>query len=854
MAPKPTTPQAAPQVTVDPVAAPEVTVDAAAPPVTVDPAATPAPADAAAPETPAEDPPIVNGIIRLRDSNNQLRDFRLDQFGEAEGSAVRALLPPMWQAKIDAQKAFILNYRQTITDIPADLRAPGGWEKLFADLSRQGGHISDETSPAVRAFLDGPYCAEWRRSTLYKGYKTKEALGTFLNTAGSIVAATPEKYISALTLPVRGLIYAGGWVGDKVSAMPSVTEGQALALASAYQGAMYMATESEFAPEKTKTSAPGTVGTAGGYLVSGFNNVMVFAFAAWNMVSGYISGKPVEWKDAWKDAENYWTSGKGLKGAEETAQEIAVSKALEDVRPAVETLLRSKTIAGIDPNPYLDVKQGDFIAYGNGVIGTYQGPDAPVTPLPGPDGVTPLKTQSLEEKRLADLQGGLFSERTTTNIGASALGAGAAYGLTYKGIHQGYGNVNADGGFGKLSKQAEAAKKALDAAEQRVNDAMQGKREGLLRKPISLTEAVVARKTAFDTLTDLEDQVAKHSSAAVMKGRIDLQKLPADAGFFQKYVSHPLTVVGRPVGAGLAHTTNAARDMFDGIATGTAQTMAPNHAPRASGAAATKTAEIINDVAERTPTSWFGKAGAALGKVGTHLGIASAFVHPVINATNSTDTQGTVTYAGEGAAIAGATLWKSGGKLGIKALGVGAKKIVPGLNIGVSTVDVVEGYRTGDNQKFRDGSVSLATQGLGTTIGGAIGGLGFLAGPVGLASAPAGVAIGSSIGGWLSMATVPAAQYLWPTRQTTQAAPAAPAEAAPSTWGGLIPSASAQPARVAAVSVDARQPIANLALTQAEINAILESRMAVNRGGTQPQRLAPLNLGSISTRGAAVGN
>ncbi|MBX9725661.1 MAG: hypothetical protein K2X09_00205, partial [Rickettsiales bacterium] len=395
MASKPTTPQATPQVTVDPVAAPEVTVDAAAPPVTVDPAAAAAPADPAAPETPAEDPPIVNGIIRLRDASGATHDFSLDQFGEAEGSAVRALLPPMWQAKIDAQKAFILNYRQTITDIPAELRAPGAFQKLFDTLGKQGGYVSDETSPAVRAFLDGPYCAEMRRSSLYKGYKTADAMGTFLSTAGSILAATPEKYFSALTLPVRGLIYAGGWVGDKVSAMPSVTPEQALALASAYQGAMYMATESEFAPKETKTAAPGTAGTAGGYLVSGFNNVMVFAFAAWNMVSGYISGKPVEWKDAWKDAENYWTSGKGLKGAEETAQEIAVSKALEDVRPAVETLLRSKTIAGIDPNPYLDVKQGDFIADGNGVIGTYQGPDAPVTPLPGPDGVTPLKTQSL---------------------------------------------------------------------------------------------------------------------------------------------------------------------------------------------------------------------------------------------------------------------------------------------------------------------------------------------------------------------------------------------------------------------------------------------------------------------------
>ncbi|MBX9725712.1 MAG: hypothetical protein K2X09_00480, partial [Rickettsiales bacterium] len=410
MATKPTPPQATPGVTVNPVAAPQVAVDAAAPPVTVDPAATPAPADAAAPAAPAEDPPIVHGIIRLRDSNNQLHDFSLDQFGEAEGAQVRALLPTMWQEKIDAQAAFILNYRQTITDIPPELRAPGAFQKLFATIGKQGGHISDETSPAVRAFLDGPYCAELRRSGLYKGYKTADALGTLLSTAGSTLAATPEKYISGLTFPVRGLIYASGWVGDKLSAMPNVTEGQALALASAYQGAMYMATESEFAPKETKTAAPGTAGVAVGGIQSYFNYAMVFGFAAWNMVSGFITGKSVEWKDAWTDAENYWTEGKGLKNAEQTAQENAVSQALETVRPAVETLISGKTIAGIDPNPYLAVKPGDFIADGNGVIGTYQGPDAPVTPLNGPDGVTPLKTQSLEEKRLSDLNGGLIPD------------------------------------------------------------------------------------------------------------------------------------------------------------------------------------------------------------------------------------------------------------------------------------------------------------------------------------------------------------------------------------------------------------------------------------------------------------
>ncbi len=193
MATKPTPPQATPGVTVDPVATPQVAVVAAAPPVTVDPAATAAPADAAAPAAPAEDPPIVHGIIRLRDSNNQLHDFSLDQFGEAEGAQVRALLPPMWQEKIDAQKAFILNYRQTIADVPAELREPGGWEKFCADLSKQKGYVSDETSPAMRAFLDGPHCADLRRSGLYKGYKTTAALGTFLSTSYEIVEATPGK-------------------------------------------------------------------------------------------------------------------------------------------------------------------------------------------------------------------------------------------------------------------------------------------------------------------------------------------------------------------------------------------------------------------------------------------------------------------------------------------------------------------------------------------------------------------------------------------------------------------------------------------------------------------------------------
>ncbi len=140
----------------NPQATPQPPAEETAAPVAPAPAASASAAPASAPEG---NPPVVDGIIRLRDASGALHDYSIDSFDTASAEDVFSLLPTNWQSRIEAQAAFFENYQRTISDIPEELRAPGALERLFNTMREQGGYLSEETSPAVRAFLDGPNAA-----------------------------------------------------------------------------------------------------------------------------------------------------------------------------------------------------------------------------------------------------------------------------------------------------------------------------------------------------------------------------------------------------------------------------------------------------------------------------------------------------------------------------------------------------------------------------------------------------------------------------------------------------------------------------------------------------------------------
>lgn len=514
--------------------------------------------------TPAQEarPPVVDGIIRLRTPSGDTVEYSITDWNTANADKVYELLPESWQKKIDAQAAFFENYENTITGIPKELREPGAFEKLFKQMHEQGGHLGDEISAEVRAWLDGPNGAGLRSNGYYKGYATADAIATILARGYKVGSELIPKYFDALLLPVRGAAYATGWMGEKLTNAPTITPEKARTLATAYQGMMYMATESEFAPKETKTQKPNLLGNIVGGIQMGFNYVVVAGIAAWNYAIGWLTGKKVTWDEAWNNAVNSWTKGKGLKSASETAQTNAVAASLEEVRPVIEEQLSRTTIDGEDISRFLGVKEGDFVAGKDGNVSTFAGQDAGLNPLMGPDGKTPLPTSAVQQSELGQVTGGLFQDLSVTGVASTGIAMGAAYGLTYKGIGQGFGNVNADGGFSKLEKQAKAAEKAYTAAEKAYNsyhgkNGLTAKTTNWLGKPIDEGKLATTLSNAYDKWDNLDNKVTLHSGASNVANRKLAQALPADAGFTQRYISHPLTVLGRPVGAAAAHTWNA---------------------------------------------------------------------------------------------------------------------------------------------------------------------------------------------------------------------------------------------------------------------------------------------------------
>lgn len=743
-------------------------------------------------------PPVVDGIIRLRDANGALHDYAIDDFSEEKAKEVFTLLPPIWQQKIEAQAAFFQNYSRTITDIPEELRAPGAIEKLFAEISKNGGYIADTTSPAVKEFLDGPATAELRSSGLYKGYKSADAISELIASGAKIVMATPGQYLDMLALPYRGAAYAFGWMGDKLSTMPTLTPEKAYTLATAYQGMMYMATESEFAPKETKTEAPGTVGTAVGGVQTAVNYVAVGGIAVWNLVKGWFTGEKVTWDQAWKDAENYWTDGKGLKSASENAQTNAVAASLEEVRPAVEQRLRETTIDGMDISAYLNLEEGALIADKDGNVSTFEGQDAGLKPVIGPDGTNQLNASDIEQTELDKVRGDLFKDWSATGLVASGTAAGAGA-LTLKGAAQGFARTTLAGDRASVEKAHEAAKASYFKAKKALEDfENKAEHKNWRGKPLSDEAVEAARKKLTEALDKamvdgnrlgmklnefahdpISDAKASKNPFTKLLGNLAEganKTLPDDAKLVDRTVNR-LTALGRGPGAIAASVSGWGTNFAGGIARGAADAISPDErGPSVKplfGQKAKEGAEAIRKLGEVEPTTNMGKLGKFFGKWGTGLSGVLTFAQPVVGLSTSEDAVGTATYSASTAGLAGA-VWAAGGKqLGLKALGVGMRRIVPGAGLAMDGVDYLDGARTDNAQKKRDAAVSAATQGVGAAIGGAIGGaIGFFGG-FGVGAAPgaiAGATIGTTVAGFASMATVPLANRLWPVKTEPKAA------------------------------------------------------------------------------------
>lgn len=739
----------------NPQATPQPPAEETAAPVAPAPAASASAAPASAPEG---NPPVVDGIIRLRDASGALHDYSIDSFDTASAEDVFSLLPTNWQSRIEAQAAFFENYQRTISDIPEELRAPGALERLFNTMREQGGYLSEETSPAVRAFLDGPNAAGLRNSGLFKGYQTADAIGNLIAGGANIVTSLPGQYIDALALPVRGLIYAGGAISNELNALPVLSREQALTMATAYQGMMYMATESEFAPRETRTEAPGAVGTAVGGIQSAFNYVAVGGIAVWNLVKGWFTGERVNWDQAWADAENYWTEGKGLRSASEIAQTNAVASSLDEVRPAVEARLRQTTINGVNMAPYLGVENGSLIVGQDGTVSTFNGQDAAPTPIMGPDGTTPLQAGQIEQTNLQGVPGSLGQDRSISGLTTTGLAVGGAA-LTYRGAAQGFARTMVIGNRPGIERTLRSTNSTLNAAQARLDAFDDGTRttnwrgrpldRAALQNAVDLAED--ARNTAANRLAALPaDPIAdaQNSSSRITRTLGNLaddanHTLPADASRWQRAVSR-VTSFGRPLGAGLAHTFNAGSGAVTGTVNGVASAITPN---------------------TPSPGGFFGSFGRWASR-GLNAFAPLYTANQTLTNFNEGDVAGTAIHGTQTAAIAGTMA-----RIGFSR----ATPIVGGL---VSGGEFVNAAAHGDRNGMVSSGIDLGLIGGGAAIGAAAGAIG---GPLAPATVPAGAAIGATVGG-LAVAGRAIYNIFWgesPAPQTAASAPAPRATPAP---------------------------------------------------------------------------
>lgn len=758
------------------------------------------PAQAGAPET-SKLPP---SIVRIKDAQDGVHEFDLAKLDEKQAAELYALLPEHRQKAAKELAPFFLNFKNAIKDIPEELKKPGAIEACMLQLQKQGGFMAEDTSKEVLAFLNGPYCADLRRSGLYKGVKsTKEvadlAAGVMKTGTESILA-----YMSALGLPFR-LINAGiDKTLEAAGTAAKLTESQAMALATAYQGAMYMATDSETAPAATKSRDPNWADHIQTGAQFGWQYVAVVGMAIWNMVTHYDSKKDFaeNWQTAWAEAKTKQTGGKDFFSYDDKLKANAVERTEGKARPEIQAMLKGVgTVAGVNAAPYMDALQNDtyYVGYDSKVYRTIGGkPEA--QPVAAPDG-NPL-TQGMRNAFVGEqVRGGLFDDiGVNANTAGSALGvAGAA--ATYKGVAQGAAHTVVTESTLVADKRLAKAEEKLKGLEARADRALKGEKSHFWsRKPESLEKLeeainkaeaeVAALKATRAALPQDPIQHAKEAGNAAQRlmGRMAeeaTKELPANAGKVAR-IAHSFVEVGQWAGSlvGRAGMLTAVavkntgtfllkdvpmgvfekvKGFATGVVHGTAASLTPTNTNGKPGNLAMGLADVANQTEKEA-----GLIGKLVGKAGTLVLKGASVINPVMNlahANGENDKAGMAIYGAETAGVVAA----------LKILG---RKAIPGLNAGLSSVDFADGYRKGDGAKMVKAGTELGTMGAGGAIGGL---LGLLGGPFAPATVPAGIAIGASIGGWLGIGTGIAAEraYMKHHDVTAQAEQPAPTGALP---------------------------------------------------------------------------
>lgn len=297
--------------------------------------------------------PLRPGELRIKDAQGMVHEFNLNTLDEASGQELFDALPKERQEAALKQKEFIKNFKNSIKDIPPELLKPGALEELFAKLVENQGYATEKFTDAQRQFLDGNWGADLKRNGFYKGFKRADEVTQLASDALGFAGGTVDSFFAILGLPGRAFSVGVDWSQETLSATPEITDGQALAVAAAYQGALYMSTDWSELQKREREPTVADQAVAGFQV--GRDNIAVFLMAAWKAVTNFIKEGKWEWSKAWDEAEKSYTDGKGIASYDARVREHIYSGTEPAKRPEVEEALRAaKQVAGVEVAPYFD--------------------------------------------------------------------------------------------------------------------------------------------------------------------------------------------------------------------------------------------------------------------------------------------------------------------------------------------------------------------------------------------------------------------------------------------------------------------------------------------------------------------
>lgn len=380
--------------------------------------------------------------------------FDLRNMSLEDAARLRQALPADYRERADALVPFIENFDGIIQDLPEELRTPEGLNALFHALSTGG---ETALTAAQRTAMRGPLGDMIRNAPGYQLAQNGEKATNFID-------STFGSFADGVMFMFRARRAAGG----SLTHSADITHEQAVAVASAYQAAMYMGVE-------TNRRDPSQIDRIFARMQSTTDGVVHAlppqVLAILPAILKFFENGFKDWSGAWDHAVAQVERDREDKPAlnyEQTLERNTMNRARANQRPAAQAMMEEAgTVAGVAVKPIVDALSDETVVAGNDGKVYTTNPDAAAGQAPAVPVVTPqggdLTTEEVNghqwDNALGALKDGNLWEKGAmlTGLGTAGLGAfTAARGVAEGAVRE---------WVGPRSLPARRAQRALDQAQ-----------------------------------------------------------------------------------------------------------------------------------------------------------------------------------------------------------------------------------------------------------------------------------------------------------------------------------------------------------------------------------------------------